>query len=217
MSKRNESTDNTKFSAELQLMPLAYAKIWELVKNCTVEITWEGIVRRSEDAATCFIVEDIVVPPQYIAAASFDTDDEEYAAWLNSLDDETFNNKRLHGHSHAKAPVFWSGIDKRYQESVLSQYREDTFFIFMVCNHAGEVKARIVDKKNSKTYEAPDIAVTVFNLDAFMGDSAEKLKPLSDLKRPPDRKYKAASEDEKRPVVKAKVKKRDKKRGAKGA
>ena len=133
----------------------AYYKMKELVKQCTNEIGWDGIVERDPEDSRVFYVEDIIVFPQTVTGATVDTDDDKYAVWLNMLDDETFNKRRFNGHSHVNMGVTPSATDMTYREQSIRNIPD--FFIFGIFNKRDEYSFAVYDIENNVMYDNDDI------------------------------------------------------------
>lgn len=139
----------------------AWYKTIMLIEIQPKEVGWHGICRRDEEDPTVFYVEDILVYPQKVTAINIDPDPVEYAAWMNSLDDDTFNNLRIHVHSHVNMGTTPSSTDQTFRKDRLSQLRDDDFYVFQIMNKKGEINSAVYDFKNNIFYESADVKTVV--------------------------------------------------------
>lgn len=153
--------------------PLAYLKMLALVDHFSSEVGWHGTVERV--ANDVFVIKDILVYPQVVAAATVNTDQEGYTKWLMSLDDDTFNAMHMHGHSHVYMATGPSSVDDTHREMILSQIGEEDFYIFIIWNKRNEYTVSVYDLKTNTLYEDKDVEVGIngnnFDMDAFLGDA----------------------------------------------
>lgn len=153
----------------------AFAKMLMLVQNFETEVAWHGVAKRSEKAENAFVISDILVYPQKVSGGNVETDQVKYQEWLYSLDDDTFNNLRMQGHSHVNFSTTPSGVDETHQEKILSQLGEDMFYIFMIWNKKLSKNIRVFDLKNNTLYDTDDVDVYIgakgCNLDDFLSNA----------------------------------------------
>ena len=155
--KQNLAKDNRR--AMLYFSPTAWIKMTALVSEFSTEVQWHGLVSRvSEDE---FEVYDIIVPPHRVTAATVTSDQEKYTEWINSLDDDTFNNLRFHGHSHVNMAVTPSTVDTDYRRDIITQLpradeNNDVFYIFLIINKSHYWSAEIYDLTNNALYSTVD-------------------------------------------------------------
>lgn len=141
--------------AEVIFTTTANKKLIALVDQCNKEVGWHGTVVRDPEKRNRFIIEDLLVFPQTVTAATVTPDETEYAMWLGGLDDETFNKLRFHGHSHVRMACNPSGVDTEYQENILQNLKD--FYIFGIFNKHGSNWMLIYDIENNILYEDKDI------------------------------------------------------------
>ena len=163
--------------ATLFFSPKAYLKTYALISTYTSEVEWHGTVRRLDDKS--FLVEDILIFPHEVTGSTVTSDQKEYEAWLDTLDDTTFNSLRFHGHSHVNMGVTPSGVDMTYRRNVLNNFgtpNQDTdlFYIFFIGNKNGATSAEIYDIQDNALYETNEIDIQV-----MLGDG-ECLKDFLD-------------------------------------
>lgn len=133
----------------------AYYKMKELVSQSYNEIAWDGSVERDPDNPRIFTVTDIFVYPQIVSSATVDTDDEKYAAWLMSLDDDVYNKRRFNGHSHVNMGCTPSSTDHQYREQSMRNVKD--FFIYGIFNKRNEHTLAVYDIENNVMYDDKDI------------------------------------------------------------
>lgn len=172
--------------AVVTFSPDAWVKMTTLVKSYDSEVEWHGTVRRTDKNK--WSIDDILVFPHVVAAATVTSDQKEYEAWLNTLDDDTFNSLRYHGHSHVNMGVTPSGVDMKYREDVVSTLQSpgdgvDSFYIFLILNKKGEWSGEIYDLTNNILYEKNDIEIEITvsgfgTASKFIEDAKTKAKKL---------------------------------------
>lgn len=137
---------------------LANEKMKYLVENHNKEIAWHGTVTKVKKN---YYITDILVYPQTVTSVTVTTDDEEYAKWLISLDDTTFNSMRLQGHSHVNMGVSPSGTDTNYYKDLLQNLGKDDYYIFMIINKKGDTFINIYDFAQNIIFEDNDIDIKI--------------------------------------------------------
>ncbi len=157
--KKFNYSRNEDEKVRLIFRPAAYIKMLELLRHYNSEVAWHGTVEREGDDT--FIITDVIVYPQTVAAATVNTDQDEYQQWLLTLDDEYFNAMRMQGHSHVNMGTSPSPTDDEHQRAILSQLKDDDYYIFMVYNKSLSHTIRIYDYANNVMYEDADIALSV--------------------------------------------------------
>ena len=181
-------------SAVVWLEPDAYRKIIALVMEVKDEVGWHGTVARCGDRE--FVIEDIFVYPQEVTGSTVNTDQAAYSEWLYSLDDDTFNQIRMQGHSHVNMGVSPSGVDDKHRQQILDQLEPDMFYIFMIWNKSLTVHTLIYDMARNILYEDDDVSVKLVDdegMGDFLADAKEKVqKPNSKKNKAGSKKQKAA-------------------------
>lgn len=142
--------------AKIIFDPDAYKKMVALVDECQKEVAWHAVTQKQGNT---YYINDIILFPQVVTSATVDSDDTEYALWVNSLDDFTFNNMRCHMHSHVNMGVSPSGVDSRYQQQMIENLED--YFIFMIWNKRGDCWTKIYDVVDNLIYENADIDIVV--------------------------------------------------------
>lgn len=164
-------TYETDMKATIVYSPIAWFKTRLIVDTQPKEVGWHGVCRRSDDGSSTYYIDDIMVYPQNVTGASIDPDPKEYTDWMNSLDDNTFNNLRFHGHSHVNMSVYSSSVDDKFRSDRISQLNEDDFYIFQVFNKRGDIHSEIFDCLNNVLFENQDIETFVDCDDMEVWDS----------------------------------------------
>lgn len=134
--------------------PIANVKIRQLVMDTDSEIAWHGVVTKHENI---YYIEDILMYPQHVTGATVTTEDESYAKWLMSVEDDTFNKIRMQGHSHVKMGVTPSTVDTTYYKTLLQNLSEGDYYIFMIVNQKGEQNIWLYDFEQNIIFEKEDI------------------------------------------------------------
>lgn len=166
--------------AKLYFSEIAWLKMQTLIKEFDKEVAWHGVAYRSEEDNDDYYITDIVVYPQEVTGATVNTDQEKYQSWLMELDNDTFNNMRMQGHSHVNMGTTPSQIDITHQEALLTQVSDDMFYIFVIWNKKGEKTIKIYDFLKNILFETSDITVEIMNgelgLSEFIVNAKEKVK-----------------------------------------
>lgn len=173
--------------ADLVFTAAAWAKMYALVTTFDSEVEWHGVVDRT--SPTSFLVKDILIFPHEVTGASVVSDQKKYEEWLDSLDDETFNHLRFHGHSHVNMGCTPSVVDMDYRKRVIDNFGTPSsdmdFYIFLITNKRGEITAEIYDLKNNALYtkcgNTKEINIDVDcgtpSLSEFVKQAREVVKP----------------------------------------
>lgn len=120
----------------------AAVKTMLLIALCKGEVGWRGTVERLPDDE--FYIKDIYLYPQTVSAATVKATAEELAEWEQTLDDETYNTTRFHGHSHVNFGPDPSGTDKRDREETVSHLQIGDYYIFLIINKSLDYTCDIV-------------------------------------------------------------------------
>lgn len=142
----------------------AYVKMYELVKQSSVEIQWHGMVQKYPDDT--YLIYDILVFPQSNTATSTNTDQNEFAEWqMKLIMDENFpiQQMRMHGHSHVNMNVYSSAIDDGYQTDLITKVEDGDYYIFLVLNKKMEMYALLYDFDKQIIFENNDIEVEIMD------------------------------------------------------
>lgn len=131
----------------------AYVKMGALINECKDEIGWFGTVDKVEDG---YAIKDIFVSPQVVSDARVTSDEEEERKWRDSLDDDTYNSLRFHGHSHVNMAVSPSPVDESYREEIIRNIPKDGFFIFLIGNKRGELNIEVYDLAQNIVFDTKE-------------------------------------------------------------
>ena len=138
----------------------AYTKMLTLINNTNKEIAWHGIATRVNND---YCIEDILVYPQTVTAATVDADEDAYARWLMDLPDDVINNLRFQGHSHCKMSTSPSGRDTTNWEKFVNLIEPDGFYIFCIGNQHNSFYWNIYDKRHNVLFEDKDIEMCIID------------------------------------------------------
>ena len=119
------------------------------------------MVKRDEEDHSVFHISDILLYPQEVTGATVEAKDTEYVAWLDTLDDESFNHRRAFIHSHVNMATSPSSKDEEVWANKLTQVKNDDFYVFQIMNKSGQIYSRIYDFKENTVYEPGDIETQV--------------------------------------------------------
>lgn len=154
----------------------AIQKMYALVFTRDKEIGWKGTVSRIDDEH--FIIKDVFVPPQTVTAASYRTDQAEFAKWLQTLSDEDYNSLRFDGHSHVDMSVTPSSLDIKKQKEVVEQLNDDGYYIFVIMNKKFDIKITVYDYKRNLVTEDNEVEIIIpdefASLKEFVADANQK-------------------------------------------
>lgn len=151
--KLKEVRDDRK--ATITFSEKAWMKIFALVHTYSTEVEWHGVVERT--AADAFYIKDVLIFPHKVTGATVISDQTEYEKWLDTLDNDTFNALRFHGHSHVNMGVTPSSVDMTYRHNILNNFgtpsaTSDLFYIFLIFNKKGDISGEIYDLQNNALY-----------------------------------------------------------------
>lgn len=176
--KRKISLNADNRFAMLYFTPTAWIKMTALVSRFETEVQWHGLVRRVSENE--FEVTDILVPPHEVSGATVTSEYKPYIEWMDSLDDDTFNAVRFHGHSHVNMAVSPSSTDTKYRLDLVTQLPkptgdDDVFYIFLIINKKHEWSAEIYDFTNNALYDTDEIYMECFvddtDVDTFVAEA----------------------------------------------
>jgi len=147
--------------ATLLFSESAWLAMLMLVRDNSKEVAWHGVTSRIDDEedGVIYRVDRILVYPQKVTAGTVTFDQEKYQPWLDTLDDDTFNNLRSQFHSHVNMGVTPSSTDTEMQRDTLDQIPEDEYYIFGIWNKKDAHWCRIVDFRDNVVYETGDVSV----------------------------------------------------------
>ncbi len=147
--------------ATVYFTPEAWCKMVMLLQEFNKEVAWHGVAARIDnEEADEYIISDILVYPQTVAATTVEMDTEKYARWIMENDeDERFYNIHMQGHSHVNMPVSPSSVDLNHQEEIVAQLGPDDFYIFMIYNKSFKSFIKIYDMRKNTLFEDGDVEV----------------------------------------------------------
>lgn len=145
--------------ARIKFTLKAYLKMWSYIVLHPIEIAWHCTVKRQGDNE--FLVTDSFLYPQKVTSVTVETDDEKYAQWVDTLDNDTYNAMSMQCHSHVLMGTNPSSTDWAYYRQQLTNTADDSFYIFLIMNKKHEHWCHIFDKKNNIIYEEDDIELTI--------------------------------------------------------
>ena len=158
----------------------AWLKMQWLITKFNSEVAWHGVAKRDEDPESdTYYITDILLYPQKVTGTTVNTDQFLYEKWLMELDDDTFNNLRMHGHSHVNMSPSPSSVDIAHRSELLDKLTDDMFYIFLIMNKKNVYTAAIYDYRKNIYFDTDDVDIEVesegsVNAADFTND-AEKL------------------------------------------
>ena len=172
--KRSFKSDDRR--AILYFTPIAWIKMSSLISRFETEIQWHGMVHRISENE--FEVYDIIVHPHKVSGTTVTSEYETSIEWRDSLDDDTFNVIRFHGHSHVNMSVSPSVVDNKYRRDLVTQLptpidNDDIFYILLIINKKHEWSAEIYDLTNNTLYDTDEICISVegIDVDSFVAEA----------------------------------------------
>ena len=159
----------------------AYLKMMELVMQSDVEISWHGLVKKDKKQ-NAYLIYDILVFPQINTASSTNTDQDEYAKWLQDImmdeDESKFDDMRMHGHSHVNMSVFSSAIDDEYQRNLITNIKDGDYYIFLILNKRHDICALLYDYDKQILFETKDLNIRIISdkNESISGWAAKQIK-----------------------------------------
>lgn len=140
------------------VLATAYCKMTALINSSNDELAWYGVASRVNNN---YFIEDILVYPQTVTAATVDADESKCAKWFMELPDDVINNLRFQGHSHVSMSVSPSGRDTNNWLQFANLLKADEFIILCIGNKRGEFYWNIYDKAINVYFENKDITMCI--------------------------------------------------------
>ena len=169
--------------AKIYISEIAWMKLTTLLREFSKEVAWHATAYRIPGDKDEYYIKDVLVYPQTVTSATVDMDEELYAKWLMDgvmEEDERFDHIFCQMHSHVNMGVFASGTDEQHQQEILSQLRDNDFYIFMIWNKRHESYMRIFDMEKNILFEKEDIEWCVMDdtigLSRFLEDAKKIVK-----------------------------------------
>ena len=108
----------------------------------------------------------------------------------HGLDDETFMNMRMHGHSHVNMGVTPSSTDLNfYKNEILAELNDTDYYIFVIWNKKNEHTVKIYDFGKNILFETADVDVRILNdgmgIEDIVDDANDKLRDKSKVQTSP--------------------------------
>lgn len=138
-------------------------KMWALVEQSKVEISWHGFVKRNIEKQFYYIY-DIALFPQTNTGVSTTANEKEYAEWINNYiadPNSNFEDMRMHGHSHVNMSVYSSGVDDAYQKELIDNAEDGDYYIFLILNKKHEICALLYDFSQNVLFKNGDITIEI--------------------------------------------------------
>lgn len=142
-----------------------YTKMYELVRQSSVEIQWHMMVKRYPETGE-YLIYDIMLYPQTNSGTLTTTDQDAFAEWQgNLIKDMTFPIEELrgHGHSHVNMGVYSSGIDDTYQRDLITKVQDGDFYLFFVLNKKMDMYALLYDFNQQIIFETKDMTIEILD------------------------------------------------------
>ncbi len=155
----------------------AWIKMQALIREFSDEIAWHGVSFRNGEKDE-YIITDILVYPQNVTGATVTTNQADYEKWLMELDDNTFNNLRMQGHSHVNMCVSPSAVDKALYDGIVERLESDMFYIFMIWNKKNERMVRIYDRAKNLFFDTKDIEIKILDGDVGLENFISNTKQI---------------------------------------
>lgn len=177
----------------IQMSAEVYTKMYTLVHESPIEISWHGLVNRDKEN-DIYTIYDILMFPQINGPTTTATEDEEFAEWMTELimDPEfPINDLRMHGHSHVNMQVFSSGVDDAYQKELIAKVENDDYYLFLVLNKKQEMCVLLYDFNRQILFHTEDVEVRVVseNCDNILEWARENIKEYCKKEVAPVYKY----------------------------
>lgn len=169
---------NINRKAKIHFSGEAWVKMTALINSFSDEVAWHATAYRDDDESKDeYYIGDIFVYPQTVTGATVTTDQQRYEKWLMDLDDDTFNNLRMQGHSHVNMGVTPSAVDNTLYDGILDRLDDDMFYIFMIWNKKGDKTIMIYDFKKNILFDTADCEIDIAGVDinAFVSDARSKV------------------------------------------
>ena len=140
------------------ILASAYIKMTSLINSSSDELAWYGVATRVKHN---YFIEDILVYPQTVTAATVDADEEKCAKWFMELPDDVINNLKFQGHSHVNMTASPSGRDTNNWHQFANLLKPNEFMILCIGNKKGEFYWNIYDKAINIYFENKDITMCI--------------------------------------------------------
>lgn len=173
---------------------VAHGKMYALVQECPIEISWLSSVTRDEDGD--FVIHDVYVPLQTCSGTTTNISQEGESEMLMELVDagrpQEINRLKCWGHSHVNMGVNPSGVDENQTQDFLDRF--DDHFIRVIGNKRGELMCHVYMVKEGMILNNPPIIVNEdgvdytdwakAEIDAKVGRYTYVAKPIPGMLKP---------------------------------
>lgn len=146
--------------AKIVFSEIAWYKMQAIIRENDKEVGWHGLVHRDIDSDEYYIY-DIIIYPQIVTGVNIDPDQVEYQNWL--VRQEHFEDIRMQGHSHVNMGTSPSSVDLNFYSEIISQLKDDMFYIFVIWNKRGEKTIKIYDFAKNVLFETADCTIEIAN------------------------------------------------------
>ena len=170
-----EFLDNSRLP-KLYMSGMIYNQVLNLVNSTDLEMTILFSISRDKNN---FVVNKVLIPPQWNEPAETKTIDSKYPKWCI----EQYKNKdnlNGDGHTHPSFSVSPSGYDHNYFE----QMKKDTndFKFRLIINQKGNIHCDLIDKIKNIIIKNMPVTVVCAGFNIEVDDTSFKLK-LTDKKK----------------------------------
>lgn len=150
---------------EIEFDLLAWSKMLHLIMSQSGEVGWHCLSRRIDK--NYYQIYDVIIYPQTVTGATVNTDQQEYAKWMDKLSDDDFYNLRTHCHSHVNFGVTPSSTDIKDREELFSHLGKENYQIVMIWNKHLDYDIQIVDNKYKTNASTKDIEIKIDGYDFY--------------------------------------------------
>ena len=158
---KNYTLEETVQKQTIYITSSAYLQMLQYVLQSSKEIAWHCLVQHPKDNE--YVITKCLLYPQTVTGATVTTDQTKYNAWVQDLDDETFNSMKCQAHSHVNMSVSPSTVDLGFYEDLVASLPKDSYYIFLILNKQQAIHAIIYDKAHNMLYTKEDIEVVVLD------------------------------------------------------
>lgn len=160
----------------------AFSKMLIVLETTPTEVGWHCTVREGPDR---YLITDVLVYPQLVTGATCSNKDDEtaekYAAWYESLDDDTYNSMRCHCHSHVNMQPSPSGVDLEDRRTVFNRLHIGDWYIFMIWNKSLSFTSDVYQRTEEKTIRHwHNVPVEIENIGTIAGYKSESCKNVTE-------------------------------------
>ena len=173
---------------KLVYSPSAWLKMNALVDNFSSEVSWFGLVNKT-DSPLMYYIYDVLVCKQQVNGAKVDTEDDDMLEFLSGLTDEEAEHLHFQAHSHVNMSTSASGTDLQNQADILANMPgNDGFYIFQIWNKRGDINTYFYDLKNNVFYDKDDVEILVEDetygtIDNFIAESKKMVTGIEPKKK----------------------------------